>query len=77
MVECQAIHRPRSCGLIYASDFGVSESKVEAYSIGAFVEIKCNEGYHIGDENLISCTMQGTWDFVEKEYICQCTNAKN
>lgn len=61
--ECPALDSPMNGALIYASDSGVIEDKLEAYSIGTFAEIKCDEGFEIDGENLISCTEQGVWDF--------------
>lgn len=61
--ECPALESPMNGALIYASDSGVIEDKLEVYSIGTFAEIKCDEGFEIDGENLISCTEQGVWDF--------------
>lgn len=33
------------------------------FPVGTFVEIKCNTGFFIEGENLISCTENGIWDF--------------
>lgn len=61
--ECSALTIPANGALIYASDSGVIDEKLPTYTIGTFVEIKCNPGYVIDGENLISCIDQGTWDF--------------
>lgn len=37
------------------------------YPVGTFVEIKCNDGFFIEGENLISCTENGIWDFEIEE----------
>lgn len=49
------------------SDSGVIEEQLPTYPIGTFVEIKCNDGFAVDGENLISCTDQGSWDFEIEE----------
>lgn len=61
--ECSALTIPANGALIYASDSGVIDEKLPSYAIGTFVEIKCNPGFVIDGENLISCVDQGSWDF--------------
>lgn len=61
--DCPALENPANGNLIYASDSGVIADKLTDYPLGTFVEIKCNPGFYIDGENLISCTDQGAWDF--------------
>lgn len=61
--ECQALRVPKNGRLIYASDSGIVSSNHSKYPLGTFVEIQCNEGFSTENENLISCTENGVWDF--------------
>lgn len=63
LYECSALENPSNGFLIYASDSGPINEKQETYPVGTFVEIKCDEGFHIDGENLISCSELGSWDF--------------
>lgn len=51
--------------LVYASDSGIIQNTLEEqmFPVGTFIEIKCNAGYFIEGENLISCAENGIWDF--------------
>lgn len=60
--ECPALAEPLNGVLVYASDSGVINENITAFPLGTFVEIKCNEEFRIGGENLISCTENGVWD---------------
>lgn len=63
--ECPALPTLQNGNLVYASDSGIIQNTLEEqkYPVGTFVEIKCNAGYFIEGENLISCTENGIWDF--------------
>lgn len=61
--HCPALEVPENGVLIYASDSGVIDDNMTSYPLGTFVEIKCNSGFTIEGENLISCTENGIWDF--------------
>lgn len=61
--DCPSLENPANGVLIYASDSGVIKYKLTDYPLGTFVEIKCNPGFNIEGENLISCTDHGAWDF--------------
>ncbi|CRL07619.1 CLUMA_CG020584, isoform A [Clunio marinus] len=61
--ECPALKAPSNGVLIYASDAGVIKANLSAYPVGTFVEINCNEGFQLTNENIVSCTDQGVWDF--------------
>lgn len=61
--ECPALKDPANGFLTYASDSGVIDGELESYPLGTFVEIKCDSGFFIEGENLISCVPDGVWDF--------------
>jgi Sushi repeat (SCR repeat) len=61
--ECPALKKPSNGALVYASDSGIIDEERKSYEIGTFVQVKCNHGFAIDGENLISCTDQGAWDF--------------
>ena len=63
--ECPALPTLQNGNLVYASDSGIMQNTLEEqmFPVGTFVEIKCNAGYFIEGENLISCTENGIWDF--------------
>lgn len=73
--ECKLLKDPSNGVLVYASDSGVINEKLAAYPIGTFVEIKCDTGFYIEGENLISCTDNGEWDFDVEECIPEATPA--
>jgi Sushi repeat (SCR repeat) len=61
--ECPAFEPIANGRLIYANDNGIIHDNLTSYSLGTFVEIKCNDGFSTEQENLISCTDNGEWDF--------------
>lgn len=61
--ECPALNNPSNGKLVYSSDSGPIKEEQASYQVGILVEIKCDEGFHIDEENLISCLDQGSWDF--------------
>lgn len=74
--ECPAMENPSNGVLIYASDSGLIDGTLSAYPVGTFVEIKCDAGFFIDGENLISCTDQGLWDFDVEDCQPEPTTAK-
>ncbi|KAL7020531.1 hypothetical protein ACKWTF_011569 [Chironomus riparius] len=61
--ECPVLEEPINGMLIYASDSGIINESLPSYPLGTFVEIKCKKGFSTENENLISCTETGVWDF--------------
>jgi len=61
--ECPVLEEPENGMLIYASDSGIINESLLSYPLGTFVEIKCKKGFSTENENLISCTETGVWDF--------------
>lgn len=61
--QCSALAEPPNGALIYASDSGIIENQLPQYPVGTFAQVQCNEGFSIENENLISCSDQGEWDF--------------
>lgn len=63
LYECQALKIPLNGHLVYATDSGIVSNNLSTYPLGTFAEIQCDEGFSIENENLISCTENGVWDF--------------
>lgn len=61
--ECPVLEEPENGMLIYASDSGIIDESLPSYPLGTFVEIKCKTGFSTENENLISCTETGVWDY--------------
>jgi hypothetical protein len=60
--ECPKINEPENGILIYASDSGLIDEKLQSYPMGAFVEIKCDDGFSSESIDLITCSDNGLWD---------------
>lgn len=59
LTQCQAETPIENGELIYASDLGTISSDLESYSIGTFIEIRCNPGFYSENDNLVTCTDTG------------------
>lgn len=61
--ECPALMEPKNGKLIYATDSGIISENLESYPLETFVEIKCDYGFETENDNLLTCTENGDWDF--------------
>lgn len=71
--ECPALKNPENGAFIYATDSGLINEELSAYPLGTFAETKCNDGFTIENENLISCVDNGSWDFDVEDCVVDMT----
>lgn len=70
-LKCPALEKPESGYLIYATENGIIDEKLDDYPIGTLAEIQCSNDTYSNNENLLTCLDNGSWDLPMPRCVMQ------